>query len=308
MTILDASAISLKRGGRIILDKVSMHAVPGDFVALIGANGAGKSTLLSILAGLLKPDSGEVTLDQLPIQRLSGTKLARRRAYLPQNPRCEWPISVERLVALGLTPTLPAFGGLPPNFEPLIASALQACDLMQHRYQPATTLSGGELTRAMLARALVGNPDVLIVDEPITGLDPKHALDTAHRLRALALGGKIVIASLHDLTLAGRFATRIFALKDGCVQGRWPHASHADAGIDPFCIRCGVLRIGLRCKCLRRFCRSAIAQGLTSMRRSSDRGECGRQQQNRRRKNHFSRDRAPQLQCRPRACVQQLRR
>jgi iron complex transport system ATP-binding protein len=219
MTVLDASEICLKRGGRIILDKVSLHASSGDFIALIGANGAGKSTLLSILAGLLKPDSGQIALDDLPIQRLSATKLARRRAYLPQNPRCEWPISVERLVALGLTPTLPALGGLPPSFEPLITSALQACDLLHHRQQPATTLSGGELTRAMLARALVGDPDILIVDEPITGLDPKHALDTAHRLRALAMSGKLVIASLHDLTLAGRFATRIFALKNGCVQG-----------------------------------------------------------------------------------------
>jgi iron complex transport system ATP-binding protein len=146
-------------------------------------------------------------------------KLAHRRAYLPQNPRCEWPISVERLVALGLTPTLPAFGGLPSSFAPLITQALQACDLLDHREQPATTLSGGELARAMLARALVANPDVLIVDEPIAGLDPKHALDTARRLHNLAKSGKLVIASVHDLTLAGRYANRIFALANGHVHG-----------------------------------------------------------------------------------------
>jgi iron complex transport system ATP-binding protein len=146
-------------------------------------------------------------------------KLARRRAYLPQNPRCEWPISVERLVALGLTPTLPAFGGLPTSFGPKITQALQACDLLDHREQSATTLSGGELARAMLARALVADPQVLIIDEPIAGLDPKHALDTAQRLRLLAQGGKLVIASIHDLTLAGRYANRIFALSNGHVQG-----------------------------------------------------------------------------------------
>jgi iron complex transport system ATP-binding protein len=145
--------------------------------------------------------------------------LAHRRAYLPQNPRCEWPISVERLVALGLTPTLPAFGGLPLSFAAQITQALQACDLLDHRQQPATTLSGGELARAMLARALVADPQVLIVDEPIAGLDPKHALDTARRLRVLAKGGKLVIAAIHDLTLAGRYASRIFALADGQVQG-----------------------------------------------------------------------------------------
>jgi iron complex transport system ATP-binding protein len=222
MSILEASQISVRRGPRIILDKVSLHAQSGEFIAVIGANGAGKSTLLSVLAGLLKADAGAVTLDGVSIHSLSGIKLARRRAYLPQNPRCEWPIAVERLVALGLTPALPAFGGLPSSFEPLITEALEACDLIDHREQPATTLSGGELARAMLARALVGNPDVLIVDEPIAGLDPKHALDTARRLQALAKSGKLVIAAVHDLTLAARYATRIFALGNGSVEGDGP--------------------------------------------------------------------------------------
>jgi len=222
MSVLTASTISVRRGRRAILDEVSLHAESGDFVAVIGANGAGKSTLLSVLAGLLKPDSGEVKLDGDSVHALSGVKLARRRAYLPQNPRCEWPISVERLVALGLTPTLPAFGGLPASFGPKITQALQACDLLDHREQPATTLSGGELARAMLARALVADPQVLIIDEPIAGLDPKHALDTARRLQLLAQGGKLVIASIHDLTLAGRYANRIFALSNGHVHGDGP--------------------------------------------------------------------------------------
>jgi iron complex transport system ATP-binding protein len=219
MSILDAAGICVRRGSRAILENVSLHAESGDFVALIGANGAGKSTLLSVLAGLLTPDSGSVTLDGVSLRAFSGMQLAQRRAYLPQNPRCEWPISVERLVALGLTPTLPAFGGLPASFAPKITQALQACDLLAHREQPATTLSGGELSRAMLARALVADPDVLIIDEPIAGLDPKHALDTARRLQLLARGGKLVIASVHDLTLAGRYASRIFALANGRVVG-----------------------------------------------------------------------------------------
>ena len=224
MSILDASRICVRRGSRAILDDVSMHAESGDFVAIIGANGAGKSTLLSVLAGLLRPDSGVVTLDGVSIRALSGMQLARRRAYLPQNPRCEWPLPVERLIALGLTPTLPALGGLPASFGPKITQALQACDLLGHREQPATTLSGGELARAMLARALVADPEVLIIDEPIAGLDPKHALDTARRLQLLASGGKLVIASIHDLTLAGRYASRIFALSNGRVAGDGPTA------------------------------------------------------------------------------------
>ena len=225
MTQLDAANIFVRRGGHVLLDGVSLQARSGEFVAVIGPNGAGKSTLLSVLAGLLKPDSGSVTLDGNSIAGTSRRKLAQRRAYLPQNPRCEWPIAVERLVALGLTPILPAFGGLPAGFAVRISAALEACDLKQHRSQPVTTLSGGELARAMLARALVGDPDVLIVDEPMAGLDPRHALDTALRLRNLASEGKLVIASVHDLTLAGRYANRIFALRDGSVQGDGPTAS-----------------------------------------------------------------------------------
>src|SRR6201996_7904146 len=220
--MIRAEQLIVRRGGHTLLDGVSLNAAAGEFVAVIGANGAGKSTLLSVLAGLLKADAGAVSLDGTALHALSGVELARRRAYLPQNPRCEWPISVERLVALGLTPALPALGGLPKAFEGMITTALNACDLLAHRLQPVTTLSGGELARAMLARALVGNPDVLIVDEPIAGLDPKHALDTARRLRALADEGKLVIASIHDLTIAARHATRVLALTRGRVLGDGP--------------------------------------------------------------------------------------
>ena len=231
MTVLRASALQVTRGDYHLLDRVSLEASSGDFVAVIGANGAGKSTLLSVLAGLLKPDGGEVTLDGERLSTLAAGALARRRAYLPQNPRCEWPLSVERLVALGLTPTLPALGGLPKSFLPKITSALSACDLLEHRDQSVTTLSGGELARAMRARALVADPDVLIVDEPIAGLDPRHALDTTRRLRSLARDGKLVVASLHDLTLAGRYATRIFALTRGRVEGDGPTEGTLTSGL-----------------------------------------------------------------------------
>jgi iron complex transport system ATP-binding protein len=123
---------------------------------------------------------------------------------------------------LGLTPHLPAFGGLPDAFQPRLTQALEICDLLDHRHQPATTLSGGELARAMLARALVGDPEILIADEPIAGLDPRHALDTVARLQGLAGQGKLVIASIHDLTLAARYTTRILALHHGKVVADGP--------------------------------------------------------------------------------------
>jgi iron complex transport system ATP-binding protein len=231
MSALIVSGLRVVRAGRPILDDVSASFAGGDFVGVIGANGAGKSTLLSALAGLLAPDDGMVSLDGASLAKLKPAALARRRAYLPQNPRAEWPISVERLVALGLTPQLPAFGGLPEALQARVAAALVACDLVGQREQAATTLSGGELARAMLARALVGDPEILIVDEPIAGLDPRHALDSARRLRELAGQGKLVIASIHDLTLAARYTTRILALHQGRVAADGPTAEALTADL-----------------------------------------------------------------------------
>jgi len=130
--------------------------------------------------------------------------------------------SVERLIALGLTPVLPAFGAWPAEFQARIDRMLDECDLTAWREQPATTLSGGELARAMLARALVGDPPILIADEPMAGLDPRHALDTAMRLKHIAGRGKLVIAAMHDLTFAARFATRIVALHRGRIAADGP--------------------------------------------------------------------------------------
>ena len=217
MTLLAAENVTVMRGGKIILRNLSLQAHAGEFVAVLGPNGAGKSTLLKVLAGLMKPSQGQVMLGAKSLSAFSKRQLAAQRAYLPQNPHLEWPISVERLVALGLTPRLPATGGLPESFAPAITRAIHQCDLADKRDQPATTLSGGEFARAMLARAIVSEPQILIVDEPITGLDPLHAIHSMKLLSAFARGGTLVIASLHDLTLAARYASRVIVVVDGGV-------------------------------------------------------------------------------------------
>lgn len=222
MSTIHAENLRFARNGRTILDDVSLDIEGCRFVALIGANGAGKSTLLNCLAGLLKPDRGQVSFDGKPLSAWRGPELARQRAFVPQSPRCEWPISVERLVALGLTPILPTFGGLSADMTQRIAKVIHDCDLDDHKDQPATTLSGGELARAMLARALVGDPATLIVDEPTAGLDPRHAIDAMARLKSLAWNGRLVIASVHDLTLAARYADTMIAMRSGKIIAHGP--------------------------------------------------------------------------------------
>ncbi|MET0280898.1 MAG: ABC transporter ATP-binding protein [Steroidobacteraceae bacterium] len=216
MTQLTASDLALRHGTRDILRGVGVTASGGEFIVLIGPNGSGKSTLLSLLAGLGRPDAGEVQLDGVPLERIPPRQLALQRAWLPQAARCEWPLAVEHMVALGLSP-------LGREDPARVQAVLADCDLLALRQQSVATLSGGELARAMLARALVADPAVLIVDEPLAGLDPRHAWEAARRLRQLAVEqGKLVIATIHDLNIAMRRATRVWALHDGRLLADGP--------------------------------------------------------------------------------------
>ncbi len=222
MSALHFDTVSLTRGGRRILDGITASFAAGKLTAVIGPNGAGKSSLLQLATGLAKPDSGTVRLGDTDLAALGRQALARRRAYLPQNAAVDWPISVERVVALGLLPQLPAFGGLPAALQPAIDRALEECDIAALRDRQATTLSGGELARVMLARATVGDPELLIVDEPTSELDPRHSIDAARRLRARADAGRTVVMAIHDLDLALRFADEIVALREGRLLAAGP--------------------------------------------------------------------------------------
>ncbi len=221
---LELAGVSVTRGSREVLSEITTTCARGKLTVVIGPNGAGKSTLLAVAAGLLAPSAGSVTFAGEPIALISRQNLARRRAYLPQNARVDWPLSVERVVALGLTPVLPAFGGLGP-YSAAVAASLSANDLMPLRDRAASAVSGGELARVMIARATVGDPELLIADEPTAGLDPRHALDAARRLRARADAGRTVVAALHDLTLALNIADEVIALKDGRVAWAQPAAT-----------------------------------------------------------------------------------
>jgi iron complex transport system ATP-binding protein len=225
VSALTLAGVRACRSGRVVLDEVDATFTPGRLTVVIGPNGAGKSTLLEVAAGLLAPAAGAVRWGDVALAALPRRALARRRAYLPQNPAVDWAISVERVVSLGLTAHLPAFGGLPAAWQPRIDAALARFDLLALRDRSATALSGGELARVMLARATVGEPELLLVDEPTAGLDPRHALDAGRRLRALADAGCTVVAALHDLDLALRIADDALALAAGRVVAQGPAAA-----------------------------------------------------------------------------------
>ncbi|MDZ4737394.1 MAG: ABC transporter ATP-binding protein [Rhodospirillaceae bacterium] len=218
MSRIDAQALSVRLGRRRVIENVSLAIGDGEMVGLLGPNGAGKTTLLRCLAGLLPGYSGTVNFDGVPIGDVERNALARRLAYLPQSAECHWPISVRNLVALGRLPHRSAWGGFGPADRVAIDRAIETADLAALAERPVNELSGGERTRAMLARALATEPASILADEPIAGLDPAHRLDVMALLQRLALSGLAVLVVLHDLTLAARYCHRLILLRDGHVQ------------------------------------------------------------------------------------------
>jgi iron complex transport system ATP-binding protein len=212
--VLSAEAITVERGGRRLVDGVSLALAPGEVLGVVGPNGAGKTTLLRVMAGLETPQTGRVRLDGTDLARIDRQSRARRIAYLPQSGAAEGAVTVRQLVALG---RLPHGGGNSPADGEAIDRALAMMDLGALADRVATTLSGGELARALFARALAVEAGYLIADEPAMALDPRHQLELLGCLRGLAGRGVGVLLVLHDLTQALWTCDRLAVLVGGRV-------------------------------------------------------------------------------------------
>jgi iron complex transport system ATP-binding protein len=218
---LDLAGLSVRLGGRELLRGLDAAFAPGEVACVLGANGAGKSTLLACLAGLRTPTAGQARLDGVPLSRLAPAARARRIGFLPQTPEVAWPLAVEALVALGRIPH--GSSGEAPGDRAAVARAMAATATEPLRGRRVDTLSGGERARVLIARALAGEPDWLLADEPFAGLDPGHQLDACALFRALAHDdGRGVVLTLHDLGLATRLADRVLVLAEGRILADGP--------------------------------------------------------------------------------------
>ncbi len=213
---LTASKLAVRLGGRAVVDGVGLTLRAGEVTAIVGPNGAGKSTLLACLAGLRRPDAGTVRLGEQLVPTLPARDRARRIGFLPQTPEIAWRLDVETLVMLGRTAHAGPFGPGPQD-RTAVARALDAADLSGFAQRDVTSLSGGERGRVLIARALAGEPDWLLADEPLTGLDLGHQLDVSTLLRAFAAEGGGVAVSVHDLGFAARAADRVVVMAHGRV-------------------------------------------------------------------------------------------
>ena len=225
---LQCESLTVRYRDRVAVCATSLVLAPGSVVALVGPNGAGKSSLLKAIAGLVSCTGtvrvGEHALASTPRVR------ARTIAYLPQSPAAHWPLKVRDLVALGRLPHR-AFGAAPrAEDSAAIATAMHQADVTALAERAVDELSGGERSRVQLARALAVCAPILLVDEPVAALDPYHQLEIMRVLADYAAHDALVVAVLHDLTLAARFAHRVIVMHEGEVvaDGRPEHVLSAE--------------------------------------------------------------------------------
>ena len=214
---LSANDVSIRLGGNPILKSVSFGARTGEIAGLIGPNGAGKSTLLRVLAGLLRPESGDVQLDDVPLKGLNSGQRARRIAFMPQHDATH-PFTAIETVLMGRYAHLGRFELEGRRDREIALAAMSRTDTAQFEDRQLDRLSGGERQRVILARALAQQARVILLDEPSASLDLRHRLSIMETLREeVAIRQVAVVVALHDVSLASRYCDRLSLMYDGRV-------------------------------------------------------------------------------------------
>ncbi|MEU0839158.1 ABC transporter ATP-binding protein [Streptomyces sp. NPDC005962] len=211
---LRAERVARGAGGRLIVDGVSLAPAPGSCVGVLGPNGSGKSTLLRLLAGVLAPASGVVTLDGHPLADLRRGAVARRIAVVEQDAVTQSELTVREVVGLGRIPHRRPWSGPSAADEEAVRHALERTGLTDRAGQSWHTLSGGERQRAQIARALAQAPRELLLDEPTNHLDIQHQLDLLALVADLPV---TTVIALHDLNLAAMYCDALLVLREGRV-------------------------------------------------------------------------------------------
>ncbi|MHC4514842.1 MAG: ABC transporter ATP-binding protein [Planctomycetota bacterium] len=216
-TKVTAQSVSLSYGPRQVLIDLSLAIEAGTMTLLAGRNGAGKSTLLNVLVGIRKPDRGDVVLDGTRIADYPDRERARKVTLIPQDSDSPFEFTGRELVMMGRYPHVQRFRGARPEDHSAVQRALEMTDAASFADRSVYTLSGGEMRRISIARALATEAEVVLADEPTSDLDLEHAVAILSLLHGLAEQGRTVLLASHDLNLTAPRCERVALLHDGRI-------------------------------------------------------------------------------------------
>ncbi|WP_084421776.1 ABC transporter ATP-binding protein [Henriciella litoralis] len=205
--------LTVMAGKATLVREANLSLAKGELVALLGPNGAGKTSLLRSALGIETRAGGEAHLDGTDSERLSPMQRARKVAYLPQQRPLAWPNTVRDVVALGRFAYGAAPGRLNAADADAVNRAIDICDLGAFAERQTNTLSGGELARVHCARAFAAEAPLLVADEPVAALDPRHQFRIMDMVRQFVDNGGGALVVLHDIPLAARYADRMVWMK-----------------------------------------------------------------------------------------------
>ncbi|AZC19266.1 ABC transporter ATP-binding protein [Pseudomonas sp. CMR5c] len=214
---LHADAVTLRHAARIISQDLSLAIPDGSFTVIVGPNACGKSTLLAALSRLLAPAKGQVVLDGKDIRQLPAREVARRLGLLPQSAMAPDGITVAELVARGRYPHQSFLRQWSPEDERAVLAAMAATRVETLAERLLDELSGGQRQRVWIAMVLAQETPILLLDEPTTYLDIVHQIELLELLAELNRQGRTIVAVLHDLNQACRYASHLIALRDGAI-------------------------------------------------------------------------------------------
>jgi iron complex transport system ATP-binding protein len=209
---ISCSRLTIRVPGRTLVDALDLDVQWGEFIAVLGQNGSGKTRTMHTLAGLLPAGSGGIEIGGHPLGSLKRAAIARRLALLPQYVDDAFPATVMETVLIGRHPHIGALDVESAADREIALHSLHLVDLEDFAERDIGTLSGGERRRVAIAQVLTQTPGIYLLDEPTNHLDPQHQLDVLEVFSAQARSGAAVIANLHDVNLAVRFATRCLLL------------------------------------------------------------------------------------------------
>lgn len=217
MTVLRVDDITVKSGETILVEAATFAVSAGELVVVLGPNGAGKTSLLKGVLGLATIANGRVELSGRDVSELAPIEQARLVSYLPQKQALAWPNRVRDLVALGRFSHGAAIGRLGEIDAAAVEAALVACDVSHLAERRADTLSGGEISRVHFARAFAAGAPLLVADEPVAALDPRHQFRVMDLIADYVKQGGGALVVLHDIALAAKYADRLIWMQDARI-------------------------------------------------------------------------------------------